>query len=392
MRDNASSQPAAPTTIWTPANIVTLIRILLVPVFFVACVSPWPTWFPDWNEAELLKPWLAALLFVVLACTDALDGYLARSRGEVTNFGKFMDPLADKILVAAALLALCELQILPSWVALIILTREFIVSGLRMLAASEGVVIAASWYGKAKTVFQIIAILLFIIKDSEPFISTPAIETPLYVVSWIVMIVALVLTIISMLDYLAKCRSILRFVPGEGRINDAEAAKEDPAVLSDEIIARASALIALAEEKGAKLSTAESCTGGLIAGSLTAVPGSSSVVEGGVVSYSNEVKHQLLNVNASDLERYGAVSEPVAIQMAQGSRSALSTTVAVAVTGVAGPGGGSPEKPVGTVWFGIDSPRGSRAEVMHFAGDRASVREQTVAHALVLFEDELGAL
>ena len=345
MRDNASSEPAAPTTIWTPANIVTLIRILLVPVFFVACVSPWPTWFPDWNEAELLKPWLAALLFVVLACTDALDGYLARSRGEVTNFGKFMDPLADKILVAAALLALCELQILPSWVALIILTREFIVSGLRMLAASEGVVIAASWYGKAKTVFQIIAILLFIIKDSEPFISTPAIETPLYVVSWIVM-----------------------------------------------IIARAAALIALALEKGAKLSTAESCTGGLIAGSLTAVPGSSSVVEGGVVSYSNEVKHHLLNVSASDLEHYGAVSEPVAIQMAQGSRSALSTTVAVAVTGVAGPGGGSPEKPVGTVWFGVDSPRGSRAEAMHFAGDRASVREQTVAHALMLFEDELAAL
>ena len=378
MRDNASSEPAAPTTIWTPANIVTLIRILLVPVFFVACVSPWPTWFPDWNEAELLKPWLAALLFVVLACTDALDGYLARSRGEVTNFGKFMDPLADKILVAAALLALCELQILPSWVALIILTREFIVSGLRMLAASEGVVIAASWYGKAKTVFQIIAILLFIIKDSEPFISTPAIETPLYVVSWIVMIIALVLTVISMLDYLAKCRSILRFVPGEGKIDDAEAAGEDPVVLSDEIIARAAALIALALEKGAKLSTAESCTGGLIAGSLTAVPGSSSVVEGGMVSYSNEVKHHLLNVSASDLE--------------QGSRSALFTTVAVAVTGVAGPGGGSPEKPVGTVWFGVDSPRGSRAEAMHFAGDRASVREQTVAHALMLFEDELAAL
>ena len=199
------------------------------------------------------------------------------------------------------------------------------------------------------------------------------------------MIIALVLTVISMLDYLAKCRSILRFVPGEGKIDDAEAAGEDPVVLSDEIIARAAALIALALEKGAKLSTAESCTGGLIAGSLTAVPGSSSVVEGGVVSYSNEVKHHLLNVSASDLEHYGAVSEPVAIQMAQGSRSALSTTVAVAVTGVAGPGGGSPEKPVGT-------PRGSRAEVMHFAGDRASVREQTVAHALMLFEDELAAL
>lgn len=207
------------------------------------------------------------------------------------------------------------------------------------------------------------------------------------------MIVALVLTVISMLDYLAKCRSILRFVPGEGTIDSTEVAREDPAVLSEEIIARAAALIVLALEKGAKLSTAESCTGGLIAGSLTAVPGSSSVVEGGVVSYSNEVKHHLLNVSASDLEHYGAVSEPVAIPDGAGVHAgALSTTVAVAVTGVAGPGGGSPEKPVGTVWFGVDSPRGSRAEVMHFAGDRASVREQTVAHALMLFEDELAAL
>ena len=105
MQGSAPSQNKQATTLWTPANIVTLVRILLVPVFFVAFVSPWPDWFPDWSEAELLKPWLAALLFVVLACTDALDGYLARSRGEVTNFGKFMDPLADKILVAAALLA-----------------------------------------------------------------------------------------------------------------------------------------------------------------------------------------------------------------------------------------------------------------------------------------------
>ena len=84
-----------------------------------------------------------------------------------TNFGKFMDPLADKILVASALLALVELQVLPSWVALVILVREFIVSGLRMVAASKGIVIAASWYGKAKTVFQIIAIILFIIKQSR---------------------------------------------------------------------------------------------------------------------------------------------------------------------------------------------------------------------------------
>lgn len=390
---------AAPTTIWTPANIVTLVRILLVPVFFVAFVSPWPTWFPEWNEAELFKPWLAALLFVVLACTDALDGYLARSRGEVTNFGKFMDPLADKILVAAALLALCELQVLPAWVALIILTREFIVSGLRMLAASEGIVIAASWYGKAKTVFQIIAIVMFIIKDSHPFVSDPTIETTFYIISWIFMIIALVLTVISMLDYLAKCRDVLRFVP-----NSAQDAANDRATNEREVsnfttfeeggvlYEKVQDILMLAQKKKATLSTAESCTGGLIAGALTAVPGSSAVIEGGIVSYSNEVKHHVLKVNAEDIERFGAVSEPVARQMAQGSRKALSTTIAVSVTGIAGPGGERPGKPVGTVWFGLDSPHGTKAEVKYFSGDRDLIREQTVAHALELFERELKEL
>lgn len=376
---------------WTPANIVTLVRILLVPVFFVAFVSPWPDWFPDWNEAEMLKPWLAALLFVVLACTDALDGYLARSRGEVTNFGKLMDPLADKILVAAALLALCELQILPAWVALVILTREFIVSGLRMLAASEGVVVAASWYGKAKTVFQIIAIVMFIIKDSHPFISDPTVETTFYIISWIFMIIALVLTVVSMLDYLAKCRGILRFSYTDEQ-GDPQSKNDEQMKTDERIETLAQRVIALATDKKALLATAESCTGGLIAGALTSVPHSSVVVQGGIISYSNKVKRCELGVSGSDLESHGAVSEPVALQMAQGARMKLSTTLAVSVTGVAGPGGGSEEKPVGTVWFGIASPAGTKAEVRHFTGDRSAVRAQTVSHALELLESALHAL
>lgn len=383
MKDRTTAPAKPVNTIWTPANVVTLVRILLVPVFFVAIISPWPDWFPEWSEAEAIKPWLAALLFAVLACTDALDGYLARSRGEVTNFGKFMDPLADKILVAAALLALCELQVLPAWVALVILTREFIVSGLRMLAASEGVVVAASWYGKAKTVFQIIAILLFIVKDSQPFISEPAIEGPLYVISWIFMTIALALTVISMLDYLAKCRGILRFTPAS--VKDSE----DSSEYSQKTTEMAQEVISLADRKGAKLSTAESCTGGLIAGALTAIPGSSAVVEGGIVSYSNSVKHSVLGVSNENLDSYGAVSEQVAKQMAQGSRKELNTTIALAVTGVAGPGGGSAEKPVGTVWFGVDAPTGTTAEVCHFKGDRDAIRAQTVLHALELFQVEL---
>ena len=96
--------------IWTPANVVTLTRILLIPVFVAALLSPWPTWFPEPQFWINWQPWVAAAVFVIISTTDAIDGYLARSRNEVTDLGKFLDPLADKILVCAALLALVELQ------------------------------------------------------------------------------------------------------------------------------------------------------------------------------------------------------------------------------------------------------------------------------------------
>lgn len=374
--------------LWTPANIVTIVRIVLVPVFVIAFISPWPSYFPNWPEAELLKPWVAAFLFVVLACTDALDGHLARSRGEVTNFGKFIDPLADKILVAAALLALVELQLLPSWVALIIIVREFIVSGLRMLAADRGVVIAASWYGKAKTVFQIIAIVLFIIKGSDLLLSFHSeMDVVLYVVSWLFMIVALVLTIISMLDYFVKAKDILGF--GKLHVQTEESSVPEDSFYGSDTVALAREVVQLAEKKKILISTAESCTGGLIGGSLTAIPGSSEVVCGGIISYSNDVKEQTLGVSAKDLETYGAVSDVVARQMAEGSRKALGSTIAVSVTGVAGPGGGSKEKPVGTVWFGLSTPAQTYAEVRYFKGKRDEIRAQTVLHALELLRQEL---
>lgn len=141
-----SAAPEVSTRLWTPANIVTLIRICLVPVFVVVLLSPWPEFLHLPAIATESKSLIAACIFILISCTDWLDGYLARSRGEVTDFGKFMDPLADKILVVAALLALIELGALPSWVALIIVSREFIVSGVRMVSASKGVVIAAGDY------------------------------------------------------------------------------------------------------------------------------------------------------------------------------------------------------------------------------------------------------
>lgn len=254
-------KPGETDKLWTISNIITLVRICLVPVFVVALITPWPTWFSITGVSSTTKSLIAALIFILISCTDWLDGYLARSRGEVTNFGKFMDPLADKILVCAALLALVELRVLPSWPVLIILAREFIVSGIRMVAADKGVVIAASWYGKAKTVTQIIAIVLFIVKDSIlPVTSPNPFDNPLYVLSWLVMVVALALTIISMMDYFAKARHLLGFTTSKERALQREGnAKSE----SNEEIARR--VIESASEKGATIGCAESLTGGLIA-------------------------------------------------------------------------------------------------------------------------------
>lgn len=358
--------------ILTPANVVTMIRICLVPVFVVALISPWP----DAMGLAFLNPWkawIAAIIFVVISCTDWLDGYLARSRGEVTDFGKFMDPLADKVLVVAALLVLIELGSLPSWPVLIIVAREFIVSGVRMVAASKGEVIAASWYGKFKTVFQMIAIVLFVVKESPVLHdASESVYLAVYALSWFVMLIALVLTVVSMIDYVSKARHLIRFRPKR-------TASED--IVENEASV-AQRVIDAARERSLTLATAESCTGGLISAALTDVPGSSEAVLGGIVSYANEVKRDSLGVSEEVLSKHGAVSEQTACAMAKGAREALGADIAVSVTGIAGPGGAVPGKPVGTVWIGVSCAQGTAAQLHHFEGDRDAVRAQTVEAAL----------
>lgn len=207
MTDSQQTGTAMPMN---PANTVTITRMVLIPVFLVVLLGDWPRWFHAPAIAYALRPWIAAAVFTVLAATDGVDGYLARSRNEVTTFGKFLDPLADKLLVTAALLALIELRVLPAWIALVIISREFIVSGLRMVASAEGTVIAASWYGKLKTVLQIVAIVMFIVKDSLVIASFGA-QLALWfqVASWAVMGAAVVMTIVSMVDYFIHAREVL---------------------------------------------------------------------------------------------------------------------------------------------------------------------------------------
>ena len=158
----------------------------------------------------------------------------------------------------------------------------------------------------------------------------------------------------------------------------------DPSIPTDEMLrAQAEALAECLVARGQSLVAAESCTGGWIAKVLTDIPGSSTWFECGVVAYSYEAKEALLGVQPQTLERTGAVSQETAVEMVSGALARYGASVAVAVTGVAGPGGGTPDKPVGTVWIGWKRRGGyARAELFHFEGDREAVRRQTVGAAL----------
>lgn len=148
-------------------------------------------------------------------------------------------------------------------------------------------------------------------------------------------------------------------------------------------------LVSLLSARQMTCATAESCTGGGIGAAITSVSGASAVYKGGIISYANEAKENLLGVAAATLVQYGAVSAETAAQMAQGARRQLKVDLAVSVTGVAGPTGGTPEKPVGLVWFGVDSARGTFTEKRQFTGDRAAIRAATVSRAIDLLIKEV---
>lgn len=171
-------------------NKLTVLRVIMIPFFVFFMLVP------------LTGPadkWIALAIFVVASLTDLLDGHIARKRNIVTNFGKFMDPLADKLLVCSALICLVELARIPSWVVIIIIAREFIISGFRLIASDNGIVIAASYWGKFKTTFQMIMICLMI-----------ANLEPLKLLTDIVMWAALILTVVSLVDYLLKNKQIMK--------------------------------------------------------------------------------------------------------------------------------------------------------------------------------------
>ena len=171
------------------ANKLTLMRVILVP-FFVAFML---------IDAIPLNYLWALLVFAIASITDMLDGKIARKYNLVTNFGKFMDPLADKLLVCSALICLIALDRIPAWIVIVIISREFIISGFRLIAADNGVVIAASYWGKFKTVSQMFMLILLIADLGGAF----------YMIAQVLIWVSLVLTIVSLIDYIAKNKQVL---------------------------------------------------------------------------------------------------------------------------------------------------------------------------------------
>ena len=167
-------------------NKLTILRVLLVPIFVVFMLT---------DLGGRYSNWIALVIFVAASLTDSLDGYLARKNNLVTNFGKFMDPLADKLLVCSALICLMAINRVPAWMVLIIIAREFIISGFRLVASDAGVVIAASYWGKFKTISQIVMIIALLIEFPYAF-----------VFSWI----AVILTVVSLVDYVAKNVNVIK--------------------------------------------------------------------------------------------------------------------------------------------------------------------------------------
>ena len=175
-------------------NKLTILRVILIPFFVFFLISPF---FDGYGN------YIALAIFIIASLTDMADGKIARKYNLVTNFGKFMDPLADKLLVCSAMICLVDLKLIPVWVVLIIIAREFIISGFRLVASDNGIVIAASYWGKFKTTFQMLMVIVIIFNINLQL-------GWLNILGTILIYVALVLTVVSLIDYLAKNKDVLK--------------------------------------------------------------------------------------------------------------------------------------------------------------------------------------
>ena len=173
-------------------NKLTMARVIMIPFFVIFMLTGWG------GEAS---KWISLAIFIVASLTDLLDGHIARKHNLVTNFGKFMDPLADKLLVCSAMICLVEMGRIPAWIVIVIISREFIISGFRLIASDNGRVIAASYWGKFKTASQMVTVILLVLNIQN---------TVFTVLGTVFIYISLVLTVVSLIDYIAKNKEVLK--------------------------------------------------------------------------------------------------------------------------------------------------------------------------------------
>src|SRR5436190_15551790 len=299
-------------------NSLTVSRLLAIPVLMALLLVS----FPAHDQ-------IAAALFILFSLTDTLDGELARRSGTVSDFGKFLDPLADKLFVLSVLIVLVQEHLVAAWVVVVIFSRELLITILRSVAANQGYVMAAAPLGKTKTITQMAAVALLILQRPYPALVS---------VADIAVLIAIVFTIWSGIDYIWRFRHLIgRADSGKMRVADGG---RPEATLTAE-------LADLLHGSGLTVAVAESSTGGMIGALITDQPGSSEYFLGGLLTYSNETKREELGVAQELLDTVGAVSREVGEAMAKGVRARFGASLAVAVTGIAGPRADDTAKPVG---------------------------------------------
>jgi nicotinamide-nucleotide amidase len=348
-------------------NALTLSRLAAIPVLMALLLAP----FPGHDQ-------VAAAMFIAFSLTDTLDGQIARRRGTVSDLGKFLDPLADKLFVLSVLIVLVQEGLVAAWVVVIIFSRELIITILRSVAAAQGRVIAAAPLGKTKTVMQMSAVTLLILQRPYPAI-VPLAELAVGV--------AIIFTIWSGLDYVWRFRYLLG--PVDSGMAPARAGASGGAPKPDETgEAAARDLAEILLRQGLTVAVAESCTGGMVGSLITDQPGSSAYFLGGVIAYSNEVKRDQLGVSPALLKQVGAVSHEVARAMAEGARSRFGSDLAAGVTCIAGPAADGTHKPVGLTYIAVASTAGTESHEYRLDGDRWSNRRQAAQHVLRLLASE----
>ncbi len=329
----------------TFALLLTYSRIVLTPIFMLLVLSNFPG----------ARIW-AITVFIIASLTDLLDGYIARITNSVTTLGAIMDPIADKFLVTSALVVLVEKGLLSSWIVVIIIFREFFISGLRIFASQQHINVSAHFMGKLKTVIQMVMIVSVLAQ---------------YQYAWIFVYTTLFLTVYSGIEYTIKYTYYLR---------------------TDSIYDRTKRVHKLLTERNLTISVCESCTGGLLGSYLSRLSGSSLFFKGGIISYMTEVKRGILNIDEDIIKEKGVVSKEVAYLMAKRTKDIFKSDMSISITGLAGPTKGSgkdADKPIGLVYIGFAYGENILVERFLFSGDRETVRIKSCESALRIIEENI---